>query len=412
MAHPASMALRPISAAAVALSCLLAACAHAGRPVPPSLPRGLADSVRTERLAEGAWLHTIVNASAPWRAYVLEVEARCVRARALKGAPTALGRTTTSALLAGLPAEARAIAAINADFFLFTPAGVPTNLHVEGGRLLAGPAPKPVFISDGVRAYMLDTVRAEGSIRTAARVLALETWNRPALGRTGVVDGNWGVPFDSLLRRAVVQRLEPVGATAARGRSVAAGVGGATARRPIVGGRYIVRSATGADTLARGDTLLLHLGAGVSPLPVSDTVLLTMHLLAAGDIAIGEAVGGRPLLVTDSAVTGDVETEGNPGFRGLNPRSAVGMNRQGTRLWFAVIDGRRPGYSMGMTLRQTAELMRALGAWRALNLDGGGSSALALRTATTGQVHLANRPSDPTERPVGNAVALQATCGR
>jgi exopolysaccharide biosynthesis protein len=56
--------------------------------------------------------------------------------------------------------------------------------------------------------------------------------------------------------------------------------------------------------------------------------------------------------------------------------------------------------------------MRALGAARALNLDGGGSSALALRDAVAGRVKVVNWPSDATERAVGNAITIHATCGR
>ena len=41
-----------------------------------------------------------------------------------------------------------------------------------------------------------------------------------------------------------------------------------------------------------------------------------------------------------------------------------------------VVDGRRRGYSDGMTLRELADLMRGLGARDAINLDGGGSTTL------------------------------------
>jgi exopolysaccharide biosynthesis protein len=58
-----------------------------------------------------------------------------------------------------------------------------------------------------------------------------------------------------------------------------------------------------------------------------------------------------------------------------------------------------------MTLDELAALMLRLGAREALNLDGGGSSALVVR----GMVR--NRPSDATgERAVGNALALER-CG-
>jgi hypothetical protein len=38
----------------------------------------------------------VVNLAAPWRAYVLEVDLRCNALQAVKGAPTAVGRLTTS----------------------------------------------------------------------------------------------------------------------------------------------------------------------------------------------------------------------------------------------------------------------------------------------------------------------------
>jgi exopolysaccharide biosynthesis protein len=164
--------------------------------------------------------------------------------------------------------------------------------------------------------------------------------------------------------------------------------------------------------LVRGDTLLLHLAPREAALNAGDTVQLRLRIVGRTPIAPREAVGGRPMLVVDSMVVNDVETEGNAGFRGLNPRSALGLHPGNKRLWLAVIDGRRPGVTMGTTLRQTAELMRALGATQALNLDGGGSSALVLRDLEGGAVRVVNSPSDPTERAVGNALAVQASCQR
>ena len=90
----------------------------------------------------------------------------------------------------------------------------------------------------------------------------------------------------------------------------------------------------------------------------------------------------------------------------------MGVDQAGRRAWYAVIDGRQPGYSMGMTLRQVGELLQALGAAHGLNLDGGGSSALAIRSLANRQVRVVNRPSDKVERPVGNALALLARCER
>ena len=58
---------------------------------------------------------------------------------------------------------------------------------------------------------------------------------------------------------------------------------------------------------------------------------------------------------------------------GRYPRAALGINRDW--LFAVACDGRAP-HDAGMTLRELAELMAALGSERAINLDGGGSTSL------------------------------------
>src|SRR5215204_450339 len=83
---------------------------------------------------------------------------------------------------------------------------------------------------------------------------------------------------------------------------------------------------------------------------------------------------------------------------GRNPRTLAGVRADGTLL-LVTVDGRRPGWSVGMTLPEAARLMRSLGARDAVNLAGGGSSTMTIR----GEV--VNRPSDRVgERPVSNGV--------
>ena len=83
-----------------------------------------------------------------------------------------------------------------------------------------------------------------------------------------------------------------------------------------------------------------------------------------------------------------------------NPRTLAGTTPGGNLLLVAV-DGRRPGYSVGASFEESAEIMDALGAGEAVNLDGGGSTGMTL-----GQ-RLVTRPSDATgERPIGDAVIL------
>jgi exopolysaccharide biosynthesis protein len=58
-----------------------------------------------------------------------------------------------------------------------------------------------------------------------------------------------------------------------------------------------------------------------------------------------------------------------------NPRTAVGVAADGTILMM-VADGRAPGYSVGLSIPETALVMKHFGAVSAMNLDGGGSSMM------------------------------------
>ena len=124
-----------------------------------------------------------------------------------------------------------------------------------------------------------------------------------------------------------------------------------------------------------------------------------------------QAVGGRPVLARDSAIAAEVDTFGSAGFRGPNPRTAAGLSRDGRHLILAVIDG-RTAHDAGMTLRETAELMLALGARDAINLDGGGSTTMVVADPdSAGRLRIVNHPSDRGgERAVGDGLAVVRSC--
>jgi hypothetical protein len=66
-----------------------------------------------------------------------------------------------------------------------------------------------------------------------------------------------------------------------------------------------------------------------------------------------------------------------------------------------VIDGRQPGWSVGMTEVEEANFMQdKLGATFAMNMDGGGSSTMW----ANGKIK--NRPSDGSERAVSSAIVV------
>ncbi|MEU7788025.1 phosphodiester glycosidase family protein [Amycolatopsis sp. NPDC049159] len=121
-------------------------------------------------------------------------------------------------------------------------------------------------------------------------------------------------------------------------------------------------------------------------------------------------VNGGPWLVRNGRVSVNAAADGivHPGDPSFvygwgvkrNPRTMVGLDRRG-RLLIVTADGRQPGYSEGLSLVEGAELLKRLGAVEAINLDGGGSTAMAI------DGKLVSSPSDATgERPVGDAVVV------
>jgi hypothetical protein len=93
-----------------------------------------------------------------------------------------------------------------------------------------------------------------------------------------------------------------------------------------------------------------------------------------------------------------------------HPRSTAGVSRDGRYLILMTIDGRQPGYSAGATKPETAEWLKRLGAWNAINLDGGGSTALVIEGADGNPITL-NHPCGPpvgTQRRVANHLGVFA----
>jgi hypothetical protein len=120
-----------------------------------------------------------------------------------------------------------------------------------------------------------------------------------------------------------------------------------------------------------------------------------------------EVIGGFPLLLSRGERVGDLEVSQRPSFAAeRHPRTAVGFDNDQDLLWVVVVDGRQPGYSVGMTLPELTLLFEALGVEEALNLDGGGSSVMVWNGAAV------SRPSDADgERPVVNALSIRRDPG-
>lgn len=111
-------------------------------------------------------------------------------------------------------------------------------------------------------------------------------------------------------------------------------------------------------------------------------------------------VTGGPLLIENGYVNVRVKEEKIPGdiANGRSPRTALGLKKDGSII-LLVVDGRSES-SCGMTLTELANYLIKLGAFEALNFDGGGSSEMVING------RIVNKPSDGRERLISMGLGL------
>lgn len=110
------------------------------------------------------------------------------------------------------------------------------------------------------------------------------------------------------------------------------------------------------------------------------------------------AFGGGTLLLKDGK-----KTEITHNVSGNNPRSVIGTNTDGTVIYIMTVDGRST-ISRGVSLSDLSDICIEMGMVNAINLDGGGSTALVGKTLEENTLHTINTPTE--NRKVINALAI------
>jgi hypothetical protein len=120
-------------------------------------------------------------------------------------------------------------------------------------------------------------------------------------------------------------------------------------------------------------------------------------------------VSGNAMVLID----GNIVATDKEGIR--HPRSVVGLSQDNKTLYLVAVDGRQPAYSRGANMVELGEYLKSIGAYNAINLDGGGSTAMVVKDSRTGAYGLANQPSEVStdgfsvkmERPVADVIGVQ-----
>ncbi|WP_277436688.1 phosphodiester glycosidase family protein [Streptomyces sp. SPB162] len=312
-------------------------------------------------------------------------------------------------------ADARgAIAAVNGDFFNITevehptvqPTGSTVGPAVADGRPLKaavpdgqrfGPALAPGTTDEDVLsigtdgAARLDRLRLLGSVTTPAGTQELAGLNQYALPVDGIggYTSDWG---PSSRARAAC------GTDHARAAACDTDPYEVTVDHDSV---TSVSTTLGEGLVPPGTAVLVGRGAGAGALRglrPGDAVHVEYRLQATGDVPPAFAIGGYPILRDGVPLAGLDDTV-------AATRTAAGFGLQGHRLYLLALDGATES-GAGLTLGELARLLHDLGADGAVNLDGGGSSALVTRPAGAAHNTVRNHPTGAAERPVPNGIGV------
>jgi len=388
--------------------------------------KAAAELARAELVATGEKASSVYrgwdgdrSARGPWHVNVVTIDPRTFRGHlGASFGPDLFNRETTSAL----SAAAGATVGVNAGFFVLDPAsgapGDPAGVGVYNGHLLSEPiAGRPALVlREDARHTAVERLWWKGTANVVGRSVLLDGIDRvPGLIRNCGGDATDTPTARPLHDTTCTDPDEVVELTTVYGATTPSGPG----REVVLGAddRVTAVLLSRGTTLAPGETSLQATGNRIGELAgvrVGDRVPVTAGLRDAAGHQVRTSgretiVNGGPQLVRNGreeitqARDGFVHP-GDPSFAygfvvKRNPRTFAGADGQG-RTVLVTVDGRSTT-DLGLSVPETADVARSLGLVDAINLDGGGSTAMAVR----GQ--LVTHPSDAAgERPVGDAILV------
>ncbi|WP_406046860.1 phosphodiester glycosidase family protein [Kribbella sp. NBC_00889] len=409
-----------------ALATVVAAAATIGVALPlnataagSGLPLGdpdLAETRSSQELAPGLTLTRIVRGTepapadqintttrGPWVVSVLRIDPRKATGhlQATYGPDLARVEKTSD-----LVRSAGAVAGVNASFFTFTAdplyPGDPVGLGISDGKLLSEPLTDPaeanLLIDAKSNKVVAGHLQWSGEVRNRATLatLPLEFVNHrpviPADCASLPDQTTCASPGDVVLFTPEFAAATPAGA----------GVEVVLDRRGCV----VSTATTRGTSLKAGQTSLQATGRDtVALLKVASRGCLDRDLNLSNEdgdkvpLRSGlYGVTGRYRLTANGEI---VVPDGTGSFFDRNPRTIAGTTPDG-KIVLATLDGRQTT-SVGTTMDETAAVAQSLGLQNSINLDGGGSTAMALQDGT-----LVNHPSGTggAERAVGDAIVF------
>jgi len=358
------------------------------------------ETVKEKPVGPGMVYSHIVEKTQPWSIHLLQIDLHnpYLIIESVKAKETVAGREPTDTMAKQRDWEGHfVVGAVNADFY--EPNDESTNAQVAQGELVHLPIKRfsaLAFTDDHQPA--IEQIDFRGVLLAGDTALIIDDINRPLSGDRLHLFNRFSI--DSPQNRSADHQVQihPLETWLANDTLLCAvdSISSSNEVLPIpAGGAVLAASGLAAGALnrvvAQGDTLRLVLQ--LSPLLPE---------------RIKELVGGYPRIIRDGKnyVRQGLweENHVNPTDT-RNPRTAAGFTADSSKLFLVAIDGRQE-HSAGMSWVEWADYLLSLGLYQAINLDGGGSTAMIIR----GEV--VNIPSDGYVRPVANALCIVSSAPR
>ena len=288
------------------------------------------------------------------------------------------------------------LAAINADFFTMSN-GVPTGVIIENGILVSTDDGQNAvgFRSDGTAFLGAPKIRLEAFVNALDTPFKIDHFNKmPSAYTFNLLSRDFATTF-SLSGTWKAAVLEPVSGEMILGGSVTFKV-------------IEMTEFSGSFTIPDGCMILVAKAETTAAerfahFTIGDELLISILY---SDMQFGDAVwavGGGDILISDGEITPSDGWDSNIASR--NPRTALGIKADGT-IVLCTADGRQSSYSVGLTLSQLAGELLSYGCEYAINFDGGGSTAMAVRRPGDSTANVVNSPSAGSLRACGTYVIL------
>ena len=324
----------------------------------------------------------------------------------VKGGDAAVATERPSAMYARFDSPGHdMIAAHNGDFFTTTvnQVGISRMGLYCDGEIVFNPVSQPLLVLTPDRVPYIDRVHFMSNVTHKGTTKTLNTLNMLTLEFT--TDPNANPNLLSLFTNAFGSKMNMY-STGGKIAVIKAKDGSELKYKSNCTLTCVVESVSDnpGEAAIPANSAILH-GVGTSAdfigaMAAGDEVTIQLRSTTnefPDHLDIDEAIGGSGHIILKD---GEITNIGNPE---CHPRTFMGINKEKTKIYSVIVDGRQSSISAGITLDDQGYVLKALGAWDGINLDGGGSSCMYINE------EIKNSPSDGTERYVGNGVIFYST---